>query len=237
MTTKFLDNEICDFKILLSWRFPTKNSVLDDFPLCPQIPPLKNRENLIFIVVSPSLRDFQFQTSVEVHLRGIALLAGVLRGNTIRGNETRNSERKWHSERVPERGTGTGRPLRGAFCDRFSNTRGPLRGPGETPNLSAPLMPVAPFLFPLDLSPIFLSQDTLVQNPAPQLASDSPSLEPFLIHSGVCRSFSRRLSVLLPLIALPLKSFSTLVRVTSSNLLGPSPLPSTLYSSGSEDGI
>ena len=55
MTTKFLDNQICTFKISLSWRFPRKNSVLDDFPLPPSFP-LKKRKN-IFIVVSPSLID------------------------------------------------------------------------------------------------------------------------------------------------------------------------------------
>ena len=56
MTTKFLDNKICTFIILLLRNFPRKkNSVLDDFPLCPQgLPPSKS-ENFIFIVVSPSL--------------------------------------------------------------------------------------------------------------------------------------------------------------------------------------
>ena len=54
MTTKFLDNKICTFKIILSWRFPRKTAFLDDFPLCPPGPPLKS-ENFIFIVVSPSL--------------------------------------------------------------------------------------------------------------------------------------------------------------------------------------
>ena len=38
MTTKFLDNKICTFKILLSWRFPRKQAFWDDFPLCPQGP-------------------------------------------------------------------------------------------------------------------------------------------------------------------------------------------------------
>ena len=57
MTTKCLDNKICTFKILLSWRFPRKQAFLDDCPLCPQAPPpaLKS-ENFILIVVSPSLR-------------------------------------------------------------------------------------------------------------------------------------------------------------------------------------
>ena len=55
MTTKFLDNTICTFKILLSWRFPRKQALLDDFPLCPQGPPPPQRETFIFIVVSPSL--------------------------------------------------------------------------------------------------------------------------------------------------------------------------------------
>ena len=50
MTTEFIDNKIWNFKVLLSWRFPRKkqkkkNSVLDDFPLCPQGPPsLKKRK-------------------------------------------------------------------------------------------------------------------------------------------------------------------------------------------------
>ena len=39
MTTKFLDNKICTFKILLSWRFPRNQAFLDDFPLWPQRPP------------------------------------------------------------------------------------------------------------------------------------------------------------------------------------------------------
>ena len=55
MTTKFLDNKIYTFKILLSWRFPRKNSILDDFSSLPPIPPLKTA-NFILIVVSPSLR-------------------------------------------------------------------------------------------------------------------------------------------------------------------------------------
>ena len=45
MTTKFLDNKICNFKILLSWCFPRKTAFLGDFPLCPQgPPPLKKRK-------------------------------------------------------------------------------------------------------------------------------------------------------------------------------------------------
>ena len=57
VTTKFLDNKICTFKILLSWRFPRKNSVLDDFTLCPKSPPSKS-EAFIFIVVSPPLNHW-----------------------------------------------------------------------------------------------------------------------------------------------------------------------------------
>ena len=57
MTTKFLDNKIFTFKILLSWRFPRKKtSVFGRFPLCPQGPPPLHSENFIFIVASPSLR-------------------------------------------------------------------------------------------------------------------------------------------------------------------------------------
>ena len=54
MTTKFLDNKICTFEILLSWCFPRRIAFLDRVPLCPQCPPLKST-NFIFIVVSQSL--------------------------------------------------------------------------------------------------------------------------------------------------------------------------------------
>ena len=39
MTTKFLDNKICTFKILLSWRFPRKATFLDNSPLDPHAQP------------------------------------------------------------------------------------------------------------------------------------------------------------------------------------------------------
>ena len=55
MATKFLDNKICTFRILLSWRFPGKTVLFDNFPLCPQGPPPSKVQNFIFIVVSPSL--------------------------------------------------------------------------------------------------------------------------------------------------------------------------------------
>ena len=59
MTTNFLDNKICTFKILLSWRFPRKdNSILNDVPLSPKVPPSKSGDFFIFIVVSPSLSNF-----------------------------------------------------------------------------------------------------------------------------------------------------------------------------------
>ena len=54
-TTKFLDNKICTFKILLSWRFPRKTAfwtILLSDPL--SLPPSKS-QIFIFIVVSPSL--------------------------------------------------------------------------------------------------------------------------------------------------------------------------------------
>ena len=44
MTTKFLDNKICTFKLLLSWRFAQKQVFLDDLPLCPQAPPPQKRK-------------------------------------------------------------------------------------------------------------------------------------------------------------------------------------------------
>ena len=44
MTTKLLDNKICIFKILLSWRSPIQTLFLGDFPLCPQCSPLTKRK-------------------------------------------------------------------------------------------------------------------------------------------------------------------------------------------------
>ena len=45
MTTKFLDNKICTFKILLSLRFPRKTAFLDNSPLDPRArPPPKKRK-------------------------------------------------------------------------------------------------------------------------------------------------------------------------------------------------
>ena len=55
-------------------------------------------------------------------------VVGGLRGNTIRGKKPAALRGKRHSERGSERVPG--RPLKGAFCDRFSNARGPRRSPG-----------------------------------------------------------------------------------------------------------
>ena len=58
MTTKFLDDKICTFKFSLSWRLPRKKkSVLDDFPLHPQFFTSLRTAHLVFIVVSPSLKN------------------------------------------------------------------------------------------------------------------------------------------------------------------------------------
>ena len=55
MTTKFLDNEIVKFKILLSWRFSQeteKTAFLDYFPLYAHAQPPLESANFIFIAVS-----------------------------------------------------------------------------------------------------------------------------------------------------------------------------------------
>ena len=53
-TTKFLDNKIFTFKILLSWRFPRKTAFLDDFPLCPLGPP-PSKAQILFLLSSRCL--------------------------------------------------------------------------------------------------------------------------------------------------------------------------------------
>ena len=57
--TKFLDNKICTFKILLSWRFPRKQRFGRFSSLPPMPPPPLKTANLIFIV-SPSLNLGEF---------------------------------------------------------------------------------------------------------------------------------------------------------------------------------
>ena len=48
MTTKFLDNKISTFKILLSWRFLRKTAFFDDLPPCPQGPPPPQKRKIYF---------------------------------------------------------------------------------------------------------------------------------------------------------------------------------------------
>ena len=57
MTTQFLDNIICIFEILLSWRFPRKRKqrFWMIFLSAPKAPPPLKSENSIFIVDLPSL--------------------------------------------------------------------------------------------------------------------------------------------------------------------------------------
>ena len=54
MTTELLDNKICTFKIVLSWRFPRKQAFLDDFPLCPQ-GPAPSKAKILFLLSSRCL--------------------------------------------------------------------------------------------------------------------------------------------------------------------------------------
>ena len=57
MTTNFLDNKICHFKILLSWRFPQRKTAFwTIFLSAPKASPPSKAENFIFIVVSLSLK-------------------------------------------------------------------------------------------------------------------------------------------------------------------------------------
>ena len=55
MTTKCLDNKICTFKILLSWRFPRKTAVWTIFLSVPQGPPLKKRKFYLYCRLAVSL--------------------------------------------------------------------------------------------------------------------------------------------------------------------------------------
>ena len=64
MPTKYLDNKGSTFRILLSWCFPRKTALWDDFLVCPQCPPIQ-KHTFNFVVVSPSLRHTSaFRTRV-----------------------------------------------------------------------------------------------------------------------------------------------------------------------------
>ena len=64
MTTKFLDNKICTFKILLSWRFPRKQAFLGDYPLCPQGPPPPKRKFYFYCRLA-------FSSSIKISEAGV----------------------------------------------------------------------------------------------------------------------------------------------------------------------
>ena len=72
MTTKYFDNKICDFKILLSWRFPRKKQSFGRFSSLPPRPPLKI-PNFIFIVVSPSLNNLLAEKSDKIATRSVTV--------------------------------------------------------------------------------------------------------------------------------------------------------------------
>ena len=63
MTTKFLGNKICTFKILLSWRFPRKQHFGMIFLSAPKSPPSsKTPKKYVYcrlaVSDSPSLTEF-----------------------------------------------------------------------------------------------------------------------------------------------------------------------------------
>ena len=67
--TKFLDNSICTFKTLLSWRFPQKQRFRTIFLSALKPPPPSQSENFIFVVVSPSLMNACSAHAVIILLR------------------------------------------------------------------------------------------------------------------------------------------------------------------------
>ena len=67
MTTKFLDNQICTFKILLAWRFPRKTTFLDKFPLCPESPPPQKRKFYFYCRLAVSeFKESGFQEMLAI---------------------------------------------------------------------------------------------------------------------------------------------------------------------------
>ena len=61
MRTKFLDNKIRTFKILLSWRFPRKTAFCTIFLSALEAPPPLKKRKLFFIVVLPLWHSQQYR--------------------------------------------------------------------------------------------------------------------------------------------------------------------------------
>ena len=84
MTTKMFDNQICNFKILLSWRFPRKAAFRTIFLSAPKPPtPLKNRKFYFYcrLAVSEigSSQTWLFQTCLFAIFRQKRAFSTLLR--------------------------------------------------------------------------------------------------------------------------------------------------------------
>ena len=80
MTTKILDNKICSFKILLSWRFPRKRGYGRFSSLSPpKAPPLKKRKFYYYcrVAVSDLLQNRPFFSESRIANRTISEIAGL----------------------------------------------------------------------------------------------------------------------------------------------------------------
>ena len=93
MTTKFLDNIICTFRILLSWRFPRKLAFWTIFLSAAKAPPLKKRKCYFYCRLAVSER--------KKHPKKICIknFGGTLAGGSRRGLRRPNSLcRCWFSQ-------------------------------------------------------------------------------------------------------------------------------------------
>ena len=68
MTTNFLDNKICTFKILLSWRFPRKTAFWTIFLSAAKAPPLKKRNFCFYCRLAVSEKRFG-KDNLRLHFR------------------------------------------------------------------------------------------------------------------------------------------------------------------------
>ena len=90
MTTKFLDNKICNFEILLSWRFPPpppkKNSVFGRFSSLPSRPPPPPQKRKIY---------FYCRLAVSENMVGFSLYFHTLGWGVSRFRKISRDSREW----------------------------------------------------------------------------------------------------------------------------------------------
>ena len=112
MTTKYLNNKICTFKIILWWRFPPKKNLLGRFSSRPPTPPPLQKTQILFLLSSCRLSMIYPRTQ-KLHSLAKCTKIAIANGPSLGIARATSSQLK----RAPHKGNG--RPV--------SETDGPIR--------------------------------------------------------------------------------------------------------------